>query len=96
MTKQYDPIMSEAAFSKILKDHFTDDLVRAADEVADSVKNKLPDDVPVEVSTGVGKNGRPYSMVTIAHPSGIARQIKNGTLTRSAAELGYKIRRYDQ
>jgi hypothetical protein len=66
-------------------------LVEAAAE--EMVKN-IPDNVEVLTKSGVGENGRPFAMVTIAEPKGVAMQAKHGTLTRAAAAAGLDITRY--
>lgn len=49
----------------------------------------VPDDVPVVV--------RPYTTdraaaaVTIAHPSGVVRQARDGALTKAAARVGLEV-----
>lgn len=66
-------------------------LVEAAAE--EMVKN-IPDNVEVLTKSGVGENGRPFAMVTIAEPKGVAMQAKHGTLTKAAAAAGLDITRY--
>lgn len=69
---------------------------KAADSVASNARRTLDGkDVPVKVSDKVDRNGRPVSMVTIAHASGLARQAKDGVLTRAAASAGLDVKRYD-
>ncbi|MFS0140294.1 hypothetical protein ACL1FJ_00700 [Corynebacterium striatum] len=80
--------------AELLRQQYTPVLRDKAEAVADSVRAQVPEDVPVEVFDGVGRNKHPYSMVVIMHPSGIARQAKHGTLTRAAAQQGLKVRRY--
>lgn len=70
------------------------DVSRAAERVAASVN--VPDAVPVSVTHKTGDDGRPVSLVTIAHASGLARQAKYGTLTRAAAENGLEVTRYKE
>lgn len=65
-------------------------LEAAAEEM---VKN-IPDNVEVLTKSGVGENGRPFAMVTIAEPKGVAMQAKHGTLTKAAASAGLDITRY--
>lgn len=65
-------------------------LEAAAEEM---VKN-IPDGVEVLTKSGVGENGRPFAMVTIAEPKGVATQAKHGTLTKAAAAAGLDITRY--
>ena len=65
-------------------------LEAAAEEM---VKN-IPDGVEVLTKGGVGENGRPFAMVTIAEPKGVAMQAKHGTLTKAAAAAGLDITRY--
>lgn len=65
-------------------------LEAAAEEM---VKN-ISDGVEVLTKSGVGENGRPFAMVTIAEPKGVAMQAKHGTLTKAAAAAGLDITRY--
>ncbi|QRV71419.1 hypothetical protein clg_63 [Corynebacterium phage CL31] len=65
----------------------------AAEAVAATMRSKLPDDVQVVVNDHVSKAGRPVSVPTIIHPSGLARQAKGGICTRSAAENGLTVTR---
>lgn len=67
----------------------------AAKKIAGNVKKRLPDGVPVTLQDRTDKNGRPVTLVTVAHASGMARQAKDGILTRSAAEAGMEVKRYD-
>lgn len=69
------------------------DVEDAAEELGELMRSKLPDDVRVDVNHYIADNGRPVSVATIAHPSGLARQAKDGICTRSAAELGFKVTR---
>ncbi|GFK19201.1 MAG: hypothetical protein Q4F10_06220 [Corynebacterium glutamicum] len=64
-----------------------------AEDVAETVRSKLPEDVEVVVNDHISAAGRPVSVVTIIHPSGMARQARDGILTRSAAEHGLTITR---
>ena len=70
------------------------DVSAAADRVASSVD--VPSDVKVSVTNKTGDDGRPVSLVTIEHASGLARQAKYGTLTRAAAENGLEVTRYKE
>lgn len=69
-------------------------VVEAAGRVRDSAESKVPDDVPVTATESTGNDGRPVVLVTIAHPSGLPRQAKDGVLTRSAAESGLEVTRH--
>lgn len=82
------------AINELLRQGAPPILMEAANRVADGVRAKVPEDVPVTVRPGVGRNGRPYAMVQIEHASGLARQAKDGVLTRSAAEIGIDANRY--
>lgn len=77
----------------ILRDFFSDDIAVRAEAIAADVRANVPKDVPVHVKHELNRSGRPVSIVTIAHPSGMARQAKHGTLTRAAAQQGLDIRR---
>lgn len=70
------------------------DVSAAAERVAASAS--VPEGVPVRVADKTGDDGRPVSIVTIAHASGLARQAKHGTLTRAAAENGLEVTRYKE
>lgn len=72
------------------------DVEAAARKVAASVRGKVPDEVPVTTLSRHGNDGRPVVLVTIAHPSGLARQAKHGVLTRAAAENGLEVTRYKE
>lgn len=87
-------MFSDEFLNGALREFVADDLQDKAKAVAETLRGKIPEDVPVKVSNGVGRNNRPYSMVTIAHASGLPRQAKRGVLTRSAAENGLDVRRY--
>lgn len=75
------------AVGRILKDTVRPLVTRVAAQVAANVD--VPDGVPVTV--------RPYTTdraaaaVTIAHPSGVAEQAKNGALTKAAAAAGLEV-----
>lgn len=92
-SKKSKIVFDDEAIMKFLQKVAPEALDKTAEEIADNVRTKVPDDVPVEVYHGLNKKGRPYSMVAITHPSGEARQIKHGVLTRSAAESGIKTKR---
>lgn len=62
--------------------------------VAATLSNSLPEGVEVTTRQSVARDGRPVCLVTIAHPSGLARQAKHGVLTRAAAENGLEVTRY--
>lgn len=65
-----------------------------AEKVAARVREKLPADVRVDVWDDINDDGRPVSVITIAHASGLAREAKDRLLTRSAAELGFDVTPY--
>ena len=64
------------------------ELEAAAKRVASNIDGK----------TGVrmqrDRQGRPVAMVTLQEPGGIARQVKNGVMTRAAAQAGLDVKRY--
>lgn len=65
-----------------------------AEGIADDVRKSIGDsDVEVGVWSSSGGQGRPVEVVTIRHPSGLARQAKHGILTGAAAKRGLTIRR---
>lgn len=90
--KDFEIMFSSKTISKVLHE-FLPEVVDAAKEIAANVD--VPDDVPVSVTSGTNQKGRPYALVTIAHPSGMARQAKHGTLTKAASEAGIETRRYN-
>lgn len=65
-----------------------------ARSVAESAAASLPGDVPVETSSETNQEGRPVVLVAIAHPSGVARQAKDGVLTRAASASRLEVTRY--
>lgn len=67
----------------------------AGEAVGNAVAARVPDDVPVTVTSAIGNNGRPVSLVKIEHASGLPRQAKDGVLTRAAAEAGLEVTRYE-
>lgn len=67
---------------------------RNAEAIAKKVRQKVPADVRVEVWDDINEDGRPVSIVTIAHASGLAREAKDRILVRSAAELGFDVTPY--
>ena len=85
--------LNTAEFAKLMP-LVRGDVDSAGERLAESVRAKVPGDVPVSVQQRTDENGRPVSLVTIAHASGLARQAKHGVLTRSAAELGIEVTRY--
>ena len=87
--------LNTAEFSKLMP-LVRGDVDSAGRRLAESVRARVPGDVPVSVQQRTGENGRPVSLVTITHASGLARQAKHGALTRSAAELGLEVTRYTE
>ena len=87
--------LNTADFSKLMP-LVRGDVDSAGRRLAESVRAKVPGDVPVSVQQRTDENGRPVSLVTITHASGLARQAKHGVLTRSAAELGLEVTRYTE
>lgn len=87
--------LNTAEFAKLMP-LVRDDVGDAGKRLAESVRAKVPDDVPVSVQQHTNENGRPASLVTITHASGLSRQAKYGVLTRSAAELGLEVTRYTE
>lgn len=83
-------MFNEAAVAAWMVENLSEPLLEAANQVAASV----PSDHNVKVSSGVGRNGRPFAMVTLAEAKGLASQAKHGTLTRAAASNGLDVRRY--
>ena len=83
------------ALMQFAQDNLTDDVHDAAEDVADRIRAKVPDDVPVTVRDEVNDSGRPVSIVTIEHASGLARQAKDGVITMSVAEAGHDVHHYE-
>lgn len=52
----------------------------------------------VDGKTGVlvrkDRKGRPVALVTLMEPDGVRRQVREGVLTRAAAQAGLDVRRY--
>lgn len=72
------------------------DLQEHANAVADSARSKLPPEVPVGTRAQTNDEGRPVVLVTVMHPSGAARQAKDGVLTRAAADNRLEVTRYPE
>ncbi len=83
---------NEEELGKVLQ-QFADETAEAAEQVAENIRAKVPADVEVTVTNTTNRKGRPVSLVTIAHASGLARQAKHGTVTLAAAEAGLEVRR---
>ena len=88
-------------FFKLNRDQFAslaalvkDDVDAAGRAIAAAAQENVPDDVEVTATESTDVNGRPTMLVTIAHPSGLGRQAKNGVLTRAAASQGLEVTRY--
>lgn len=79
--------------NKYLVNLFGDRLAEEAEAVAENVRAAYPG-LKVVTDSGVGTNGRPYGLVSIAQINGIAHQVKHGSLTRAAAQRGIETRRY--
>lgn len=87
-------IFNSKGINKLLTENYSSVIEDKAKNVARTVKNKVPEDVPVVVRSDINEKGRPASIVQIQHASGLARQAKDGVLTQSAAENGLDIKRY--
>lgn len=83
----------EREFFEAAREALKDDLRSVGDAVAESAQASAG--VPVDNYFERDQNGDWRALVTIAHPSGIMKQIKHGTLTRAAAEQGLEVHRYD-
>ena len=85
--------LNRKAFGEVMR--LTQPAVSAqARQVAESVQAQLPNDVPVDTMDTVSQDGRPVTLVTVMHPSGLARQANDGVLTRAAAQNGLEVTRY--
>ena len=91
MTDVVEIIFDDAAFMAYMQ-QFAPDVAAAAEEVAANARRLT--DMPVTVTNRQGNDGRPVSIVTIAHAGGLASQAKHGTLTRAAAQAGLDTKRY--
>lgn len=75
-------------------------VAQATEKVAGNVRSAVAANPPqsgtaqVLTSTGVNRNGRPFGLVTIAHPYGQALQAKHGVLTKAVAAAGLDFRAY--
>lgn len=58
-----------------------------------AAQSQLPPDVPVQMRLEENAMGAPVALVTITHASGLARQAKDGVLTRAAASSGLDVSR---
>lgn len=95
MAKKNKPtiVVDQKALMEILASR-DEETRKRAESYASKLRAKLPDDVPVEVEHKFGFDGRPVSLVTIMHPSGLGRQAKDGVMTRTGAEEGLEVNRY--
>lgn len=64
-----------------------------ASAIRDAAAVQVPDDVPVAMRMQSDALGSPVGLVTIMHPSGLARQARDGVLTRAAAGNGVDVTR---
>ena len=62
---------NEEELGKVLQ-QFADETAEAAEQVAENIRAKVPADVEVTVTNTTNRKGRPVSLVTIAHASGLA------------------------
>lgn len=58
------------------------------------VQAGVPSNVPTDMRVTMNKKGRLAAVVTIVHPSGVSRQLKDGVLTGAAARNGLEVTRY--
>lgn len=86
--------VDDKEFMKMLQAVGTEPIRAAGEAVASEVRKNVPDDVPVVVNHKRDRNGRPVALVTVAHASGLARQAKDGVLTKAAANAGLDVNRY--
>lgn len=97
MAKKHKPtiVINQKALMQALAAH-PEETMKRTESYASRLRAKLPDDVPVEVEHKNGYDGRPVGLVSIAHPSGLARQAKDGVMTRTGAEEGLEVNRYPE
>lgn len=81
------------ALSKAAQKELAGIVSAKAGAIRDAASAQVPDDVPVEMRMEENAMGAPVGLVTITHPSGMARQARDGVLTRAAASGGMDITR---
>jgi hypothetical protein len=93
-----------AGRAKVLQsDEMADAVEKLAETVADNVRPQgvrvegIPGDIemPVKVTmttTDDMRTDRVKAWVSMAHPSGLATQAKNGTLTKAASAAGLEVK----
>ena len=84
------------ALSKATQKELAGVVSEMAGAIRDAASAQVPDDVPVEMRMEENAMGAPVGLVTITHPSGMARQARDGVLTRAAASSGLDVSRGGQ
>lgn len=87
--------LSEQGLNRALVKSVSHTIRSRAEEVAGKVAEQVGDGITVDVIEGVTHRGRPYSLVTIVHPSGLGIEAKRGILAGAAVSSGMDISRYE-
>lgn len=87
--------VDSAGLMKYAQESLADDVHAAAEKVAENIRRELPSDIQVNVRSFINDVGRPVARVVVAHPSALARQAKDGLITKAVAKAGYDVHRYE-
>lgn len=79
--------------SRVARKQLSGQVAAKAGAIREAAAAQVPDDVPVEMRMQSDAMGSPVGLVTIMHPSGLARQARDGVLTRAAANAGLDVTR---
>jgi hypothetical protein len=83
--------LDHQGIGRILKSTEVDRAIgKPADRIEARVRSDVDDDMPVTQTAYT--TDRAARAVTIAHPAGVAHQVRHGTLTRAAAAEGLEVR----
>lgn len=83
--------LDHGGIGRILKSDEIDRAIgKPADRIEANVREAVDDDMPVTQTAYT--TDRRARAVTIAHPAGIAFQVRHGTLTRAAAAEGLEVK----
>lgn len=63
------------------------------EKAAVATRGHIGDQLPVKITILNNQQGRAVALLTLTHPSGIARQLKSGVMTKGAAKAGLEVRR---
>ena len=83
--------LDHAGISRILKSDDMDRVIgKPADRIEARVREMVDDDMPVnQVAYTTDRRAR---SIAIAHPSGVAFQVRHGVMTRAAAAEGLEVK----